>query len=265
MKRLVLGVYVAALALLALAPGFGQVYVDQFGPTGRSFPATVNVTIPTHYWKLNEATGNFADSISTNAVTLTRSASVTHCTDGPFLSAASFDGVNGHYAHVADSATVRVGSGDWTLGWWAKATGKNAVLSVSIFAGKVDGFATAGWEAVFNNQTSNMEWFVYPGGAGPTIGEFPLNNYHFYMMRYVRSTTTLTLSRDGGVFGLASVEAFTDNTTDELAIGGTTGGGSNFNFQGCMARFGMWAGTALTNANAAALYNSGLGADPPLL
>jgi hypothetical protein len=77
-------------------------------------PSNVS-TQPTHWWKLNEVSGNRADSVSTNPLTLTDNNTV--LSSGGYVEGvgAKFVAANSEYFTVPDSADFNFGSSDFTI------------------------------------------------------------------------------------------------------------------------------------------------------
>ena len=183
----------------------------------------VNALSPTHYWKLDDASGNFTDSGSGN-VTLTKTGTITQNQAG---------GIDGSvFASFNTSAYAQgnIGTSVWTdriftiCGWWKKGStssntsdlfGTNRSSTAAVRIGMASGVVTG---RIVNDAGS-----VVSAGLSYT----PDSDWHFYAL--VGNNTTLRFYVDGQQWGATATISgnLTPNgnfTINDAFIGGANDG-----------------------------------------
>lgn len=117
-------------------------------------PSNVS-TQPTHWWKLNEVSGNRADSVSTNPLTLTDNNTV--LSSGGYVEGvgADFERANSEFFSAVDSADWDLGSGNFTM---------RARL-------KYESFADGDYQIILDNDggtENNFSWWFMTYRSGST-------------------------------------------------------------------------------------------------
>ncbi len=183
----------------------------------------VNALSPTHYWKLDDASGNFTDSGSGN-ITLTKTGTITQNQAG---------GIDGSvFASFNTSAYAQgnIGTSVWTdriftiCGWWKKGStssntsdlfGTNRSSTAAVRIGMASGVVTG---RIVNDAGS-----VVSAGLSYT----PDSDWHFYAL--VGNNTTLRFYVDGQQWGATATISgnLTPNgnfTINDAFIGGANDG-----------------------------------------
>lgn len=217
----------------------------------------------THYWDLDETSGNRSDSGSGTAATLTDTNTVTNAT-GKLSNAASFEYSNSEYLVVNDQSDLRF-SGDFTISAWVKMSSTDAKTIIS----KDNGSSGASREfLLYIASTNTLSCYLFGDLDLVLLQETTnlLSTGTWYFVCARRDGNTLKLRVNGN----------TDVTTSVSAIG-TTGGTSAFaigqqgflNFalssywDGEIDEVGFWQTRSLSDSEVDQLYNSG--GTPPTL
>jgi Concanavalin A-like lectin/glucanases superfamily len=206
------------------------------------------------FWKLDDT----SDAIGTN--TLTNNNSVTFVA-GQIGNAAHFIAANSQRLTVANNASLQVGGVDFSLSFWITSDFASVYVPV---ARLLNGGSSGDYYCYVNNP--GIPHFGIWDGNGNSgldlVGTgLTANVYHHIVLTYVNATQTASIYVDNGspVTGVSSVN--TTNSVTEFSLGGFSGGGDYLN--GDMDCVGFWQGRALVAADVAALWNGGLGLEPP--
>lgn len=211
------------------------------------------------YWKMEEASGDRADSAGSN--TLTDNNTVTQAA-GKLGNAASFASANSEYLSITDNAALSVGATTYTaIAWWY------------ISDKSVDRFVF-GKGTAFNK--TGMEYGLYYNQAADRIS-FVMYSPTDYLLRKLNDTTlgspstntwymTAITESSAGAIGIgtngnwnsvtATVSAPVDGT-GAFTVGAYL---SDKYWEGRIDSIGIWK-RSLSNAELDSLYNSGTGAD----
>lgn len=215
------------------------------------------------FWRLNEASGDFADS-SGNSKTLTTTVDPTFAADGPCGRAASFNGTT-QYASRTDSV---LGSGAITAFTFlvvVKGTNNDNGESVLSTMKSNDGSGQirffSGWTGYSQVNTDGVLFVMNNAGTiliGNVAGEVIANvfdtNFHIIIGRY--NGTKFDFFKDSATPGLTKTIALgtlsgLDRTSVGCQLGSTPAG-----FKDCSAQMVAWWDTALTDAEISALVDS---------
>lgn len=197
-------------------------------------------TQPTHWWKLNEVSGNRADSVSTNPLTLTDNNTV--LSSGGYVEGvgANFVGANSEWLSASDSSDWDFGTGDFTISFWLDFTvsGYNRPFEIGNGAG-TDGVGII-WSATDANFYLNTTLRQF-AGWGQKSGW-----YHWVLRRKSSDTgATLKFYIDGVQYGSAIDDSTNIASTVGMSIGSRTQSGY---LSGKVQDFAIWKGYALTDA-----------------
>jgi hypothetical protein len=204
------------------------------------------------YWKLDEASGNRADSTG-RGNTLAPKVSTGNAA-GIISNAASFTGNSNTALHIASNADVVIGDKDFTLdGWFYKtANGYHGIAS------KSNGTSERDFELYDEN---DGKLHVRYGGSGTIIStteSIPLSAWNYFMVK--RSGTTLSLQLNTGTVYTATITSTAHS--QDFALGSRAYAADYQTLNGLVDEVGLWQ-RALTTNEIAARYNSGVGLTHP--
>jgi len=257
-----------------LCPGVWHEWVECVAPAARrralspGAVATVSITAPTAFYRMDDVTDS-----SGNGLNLTNNGSMTFGA-GKIGNCAQFGNSASKWLEIADNPLFRGGTGvsisfcGWlfwnsspTTGWRmfnaSDATNNNYYLTGSgVSAGQP---VVLSWRCFDTNTNFNNVSVSSVAGS-----EIPTGSWHFLAVTF---DTSLATSNNMGVSvnGVSLTFPATGNTVAAIhnvaaavAFGARAGGalaGINAQMDAC----GFWQGHALTDAEVAALYNSGTG------
>ena len=206
-------------------------------------------TQPTHWWKLNEVSGNRADSIG--AATLTDNATV--LSGGGYLEgvAADLEQANSEYFSVADSADWSAGSGNYSIFLRFKLeTVPDGTNTKYFFSQTQDGS-----NMIEANLTTTGASFTQTQGGSATIshavtGVITWVAGVWYTIVLRKTGNDYEWFADGIKIGTTTTDATAwADMTGDLRIGRTAAS----YFDGQMEDYAIWKGYALTDAEIASL------------
>lgn len=198
------------------------------------------------YWKLDEASGNRADSSGAN--TLTDNNTVTS-DPGKIGDAAEFVEANSENLSIADNAALSTGDIDFTYACWAYSA---SIPSVGILGSKGAEWyayisAAGGGFVVFNTGGSDLT------AAG---GSFSPSAWHHVVVTFTASSNTREIFVDGSSVASGVGTAPADDAGD-FRIGSYSNGGAFF-MNGLIDGAAFWK-KVLSGAEITELYNGGTG------
>lgn len=183
----------------------------------------VNNLSPVHYWKLDDASGNFTDAGSSN-VSLTKTGTITQNLTGGINDSkyASFNASS--YASGTISNSIFSDRIFTICGWWKKGTGTAAV---DLFGTSRASTANV---RIRNGGGTVTCSIVNDAGTSVTPGLIytPDNEWHFYAM--VANDTTVTFYVDGVQSGARATIGGTLTTNSTFAINDALGSGNDGSF-----------------------------------
>jgi len=208
------------------------------------------------YWKLDEASGNAADSVGSNTGTNT---DVTYSNTAPLI--------NNHAVFNGTTAVLKTpniafpSNGSITISFWMKWA---SAADYAIPFAK-DDYASNRSASFFGN-TGEGKWRVWTSGA--SIRESPvqvvgINAWHHIVMTWTHNDK-LRYYYDGSEVGTGtSVSGVSINTYNTpFWFGADQGAGGRWFLNGVMDEIGYWT-RALDATEVASLYNGGAGIQYP--
>jgi hypothetical protein len=218
------------------------------------------------YWKLDEASGNRADSHSTN--TLTDNNTVASAT-GKIGLAADFEASNLESLSITNAAQVGLGfTSDFTVAGWLKFESLPGVGGYFNLFDKDAGPGARGfYSALRDAGAGNFEWMLMAanglGTSSTAVSWNPSTGtwYHVAIV-YTASAGSMKLYVNGALLGTGTgLRTSIQATTNPFYIGAVNGGGGQ-SFDGLIDELGAWT-RVLDAADVASLYNGGSGITYP--
>lgn len=224
------------------------------------------------YWKVDESSGNAADS-SGNNNTLTNVGSATYgvavINNGAILTGRS------KYLSIANASQTGLGfSNDFSIGFWLKLANE-VPLNDSYGLFNKGNSGTNNWSYILkyeDNVTQKSLRLQYSqdgvdGGVGFSarfnISALGTSVFHYILMTVISSTKTVVCYLDGSSVSLTTPSGTGTsifNSTAPFDIG--AGNAESSNVDGTMDEIGAWS-RALTSTEDTQLYNSGAGLSYP--
>lgn len=219
------------------------------------------------YWKLDEASGNAADSVGSNTLTNNNSAtySAGKINNGVNLVLASSQSLS-----IADASQTGLDLvGDFTFSFWVKFTSLPANTYTQGLVNKDDAsnhsfntylYNVSGtyYIAVAINSTYKVTSITWAGAATGT--------WFYFTIRYTASTGVITCYVNDSSIGTATgLPTSIDNTAAAFKLGDdgyNPGSTINGHLNGSMDEVGVWS-RVLTSGEVTSLYNSGAGFQYP--
>lgn len=221
------------------------------------------------YWKLDESSGNAADSVGANTLTNNNSST--------YVSALINNGVslNGSTQTLSVASDLGITSGNWSVSTWIKPSSlPSSDTSAGAFGGNCFCFVNK------DNATNNVIIYLYLlriGGIQTIAVNRQKQNTANAAVEYTFTTptnsfthvagtyngTTLTLYVNGASVGtpLATSGTGASGGADQTGIGAYISGASAY-FPGIVDETGIWS-RALTSNEITSLYNTGVGLSYP--
>ncbi len=211
------------------------------------------------YWKLDESSGNAADSVGSN--TLINTNTVTYSA-GLINNGANFSSSNTNKMLNVATAIVSAG-GDMTMNVWVKLLAEKAIDgSQWTFISMDTGTLGEQYGVTYDDSAGSrrLSGYVYDGVAVQRISEnINLGTSNWHMMTLSRSGTTLTFYDNAVSVGTYTiVRSLTAPSNFSLAA---ADGNSNY-ASSLEDECGVWS-RALSGAEITSLYNGGLGVQYP--
>jgi hypothetical protein len=197
-------------------------------------------TQPTHWWKLNEVSGDRADSMGTFPLT---DNSATPSGRGYIEGVGSTHGTAGDYLSHATDATLNFGTGDFSIAW---STYFASVADAARYQlGKWD-TSSAGWAVMIDPATPII--VLYDAGAhsvSVTPNAIAVNTWYHFVVK--RDGANIKFYQDGVQIGTdqTAVTSY-DGTAVDFTVGSVNG--ANGVHVGQLADVAIWKGYALTDA-----------------
>lgn len=204
------------------------------------------------YWKLEEASGNRADSHGSN--TLTDNNTVTQAT-GKIGNAGQFTSASSEYLNSTDNASLSTGDIDFTFATWVYLDTKGANRRI---LAKTNNVASSEYILTYRSATDRFDFTIADGAIqadANNLGSPSATTWYFIVCWHDSVANTLNIQVNNG-------------TADSSATGGTAPSDTAFDFQigrtageymnGRIDDTAFWKRT-LTAAEKTQLYNSGNG------
>lgn len=231
------------------------------------FPNVSHAALTTsinNYWKLDESSGNAADSVGGS--TLTNTNTITYSA-GIINNGANFSSASSQYFTTADTAALSV-TGDTTWSFWLKPSSPFGSTVDPVLIAK---FLTSGqfsYYIQYNSSTNTL--FLVNSADGTNTGFASVATsalsagtwYHFCVV-YTAATPLLQVYLNGTSQGTNTntLKTSIHDGTDPLQIGRYPAGASNY-LNGELDEIGIWS-RALSGTECSQLYNSGAGLQYP--
>lgn len=206
------------------------------------------------FWKLDEVSGNRADSIGAN--TLVDNNTVTSNTGIVYPLAAEFLIANSERLTIVDNVALSISN----INFWLAAWVRPDAIANGMIIGKASADSTAGFEyALYLYSTGEVGFITSDGATFSAVksgaGTIAVSTQYLVVGYHNSATSKIGISVNGGAAIEATRTQTPTNTTKGFAVGGV---GASF----CSMRCGpaMFGKSYLINAgDLAYLYNSGLG------
>jgi len=232
----------------------GNVYWDRISDA----PSSLTTGIVS-YWKLDESSGNAADSVGSN--TLTNNNSTAYAT-GKINNGIDFENSSSQYLSISDGTQTGLDIvGNLSISFWWKPESHVA------FTWLVAKYVLSGNQRSYGvyYDTGNTLNFAFSNNGTATSGAgysfTPVDGTWYHIVVTYNTSGTQTIYVNGSVLGTTSGLATSIyNSTADFWVGG---GNNDPDVDGLMDEVGIWSKT-LTSLEVAALYNSGNGLAYPL-
>lgn len=215
------------------------------------------------YYKLDESSGNAADSVGSNTLT---NNGTTAFAPGKINNGADLEAGSSNYFSIADASQTGLDfTGDFSLSCWLKF---ESLPSSSQF-GILDKWLSTGDQLSYlidynTNGTAGIRVFTSStgGGAGVAGGQanFTASTATWYHLVVSKSGTTTTVYIDDSSVGTITNSNAIFDGTSALFLGNENDA-SRF-FDGIIDEVGLWS-RALTSGEVTTLYNGGAGIQYP--
>ncbi len=200
------------------------------------------------YWKLDESSGNAADSVASN--TLINTNSVTY-NAGLINNGADFGSTNTN-KKLSIASGLGIGSGDYSVSWWFKNGGSDLD-----FDGLME-FGTGSNRVMAFRNGNNNRWWVFAQGGGNDVLTESISNNTWYNLILTRTGGTCVLYVNG--VSKITVSSLGSNTTQVFNLG--TSDANAWFGTNKIDEVGVWS-RVLTGAEMTELYNGGAGKSYP--
>lgn len=198
------------------------------------------------FWKLDEASGNRADSVGAN--TLTDTNTVTSNTGLVYANAAEFLAANNEHLTINDNAALSVGGVNFAIAFWAykAATGTKVLLAKD--------YTTA--YQIFQSDTNTIHFQTTSSNLPVSADGFTLNAWHFVFASYSTTGHTHSISCDNGALTTATRDSGPTDNAAAFTLGSQNG---SLYFTGRIGPVMMWKAYIPTADDITWLYNAGAG------
>lgn len=211
------------------------------------------------YWKLDESSGDAADSVG--GFTLTNANTTTYST-GKINNCGSFDASLTQYLYHADDAALRPTT-SFTFTGWAKWTGS---IFVPVILAKQTS-DSAGYVLYVDTFNSNKLTWGVDDSTNFRVDLHSTNStsadtWFFFVVWYDSDNNQTGMSVDNGTPVTTGITGITQDSGSEFRIGARYYPGSNIPFNGLIDEVGFWT-KVLSSDEITQLYNGGAGLSYP--
>jgi hypothetical protein len=216
-----------------------------------AFPLTGVVA----YWKLDESSGNASDSVGSN--TLTNTGTATYSA-GKINNGVNFTATT-MYLGKSSPTGLPSGTSAFTMATWVNFTN----------------FSTARYFMSFGGTTNNTmptircdsstSWVIDDNGAGtafPAVSAMSTGTWYHIVYTYPGSGNIYTAYLNGTSIGTADNTRAPNMGTTNVSIGSNNNTSQSSNLVGSMDEVGIWS-RALSSGEVSDLYNGGAGISYP--
>ncbi len=197
------------------------------------------------FWKLDEASGNRADSIGTN--TLVDTNTVTSNTGLVYATAAEFTAANSERLTIADNTVLSTGDVDFAFGCWVYWTGSGT----QVFLSKYSDYQ------LYTTGAPTLLWQIPSAAAGSrSVTGFTTNAWHWAFCWHDAANNVLGVSLNNGTPNTGATTGAPADTNAAFNLGSQQAG---VYFNGRIGPAMMWKNYIPTAAEQTFLYNAGAG------
>lgn len=233
--------------------------VNPWYNTGNTLAASVVL-----YYKMNESSGSRSPTVGSGTLT-DGSSSIGSATGLMYPLAASFDGAaNSHYLNTADNATVSTGDINFWLAAWCYFSSKPTTSEATVISKWDNVTPLAEYSLVWDKTADAFRFYVSPNGTTLTnevefTGSPATGTWHLLMAYHDATNDLIGISLNGAAFTTSAYSSGLTDTTTPFRVGGiATASGGNV-WKGRIGPITMGKSYIPTAADAAYLYNSGIG------
>lgn len=214
------------------------------------------------YWKLDESSGNAADSAGSNTLTNNNS---TVFAAAKINNGGDFERSNGNFFEITDGSQSGLDLTDMSISAWFKLESLPTTGQAYSIAAKMGHGGTNAYELAYCNEggTLRFQYYTESGlGGGAFKYDTTLSTGTWYHVVITLSGTTAQYYLDGSsVSGTGSSYA-PRNATSPFRIGSGNLMEATDYFDGFIDEVGIWS-RAISSAEVTELYNSGTGLSYP--
>jgi|GEM_PF-1300837 len=244
---------------------FNSVGYSSYSSAAIGTTTNVSIPAPVSYWKLDETSGDAADSAGSN--TLTNDNGATY-SSGLINNAVNLSATSTQWLSVTDASStgLDLNDVDFTVSTWVKYASAPTQPGYPLFAkySCCGDTHTEGYVADIETDATGplLYFFMRNSSETPTSGIIrwdsgaTVGTWYQLVTVYSNSTGTLKFYVNGSLIGSASGFSGIQDTPTDFTIGSKASGGTYTD--GTIDEFGVW-NSALTDEQIAALYNSGAG------
>lgn len=218
---------------------------------GNGYPFTDNTeTSIESYWKMDESSGNAADSVASN--TATNVGTVVY-SSGKINNGAD---LNGSSQYFTFPTMPKLGSGPWSVNAWVKTSASGSIKEFLFWGTGTTGNGIDIYMSAANKLTAN-----FFGGGGIATSTTSINTNAWVMCTITYDGTNIKVYVNGTLENTGA--SYSGNLTGSTGVIGANDGVGN-NWTGSLDEIGIWSRT-LTSTEITALYRSGNGIQYPFI
>lgn len=228
------------------------------GGGGGTSPGAALAAAAAHWWKLNETSGNRADSVA--SATLTDHNTVASTNNSPFTDlAADFVATSNEWLDATWDSSFQIGAGDWTWVAWIRPTDSRDEGVVSNYVASNTSstvllYMAGGGDTRITGKTVSGTSFsaglLSPTGSVPLAGAWSM-----VVFGWDETAKKQWLQINAGTVALSAALGTPNAGTNLLEIGRRSQS-TSFDFLGQISRVGFF-DRKLTNREVVALYGAG--------
>lgn len=222
------------------------------------------------YWKLDETSGTYYDSVYQNHLTNVGVSSI----GGKIGNAANFNRTSTNYLWIPSyNPAFDVGTNDsFAVSMWVHLNEKST--SPTFISKSAQASPSGGFRIGYTSSGDRFIFTCFAGATGTTVSAnnlgSPSNSTWYHILAQFNATNgQLSIAINGGTADTATISGTYTKSTAPLVIGTWSNSGtpmsanSTYGANAYIDGVGFWNGRTLTNTEKSALYNSGNGVDYP--
>ena len=219
------------------------------------------------WWKLDEGSGQRADSVGANHLTPANSIGAQA---GKLGQAASFDSSSAHDLSIGDNSSLSAGSTSFTISAWVRLNNVGKHNWIVAKEGPSPGWTTVEYSLAYINTPPNSRfnfaisdsatasWNVKSDSAGVPASA----TWYFVVGWYDKGAGTVNIQVNGGTVDSKVAGGTQGDGANAFHIGRTPYNGQTDGMHGLIDEVGFWK-RVLTSTERADLYNGGAGRTVP--